>query len=263
MVKRILFTAPVTYQDRLREALDKAQPCSLNALFRPLVNTSLLTTDNSFTSFCAKASAYDDIICSSIMAVNALAASGLERSMIDGKVIAIGNDQKAVMDLLGVTVAMPDAEPSMMGIVEALKGLPSLSQRHIAVLLPQFVGLPVPSTITRFLDALSLTGAAISHVYCYRTAAMEKSRFEEMTDTLRQEHIDAIAVTSGGEAYVLSQILAFAASQGHPVKVPVYSFGPYTTCCAQEASLHVTGTSPRHHCFSDFIAYLEKALPDL
>ena len=82
MVKRILFTAPVTYQDRLREALDKAQSCSLNALFRPLVNTSLLTTDNSFTSFCAKASAYDDIICSSIMAVNALAASGLERSMI-------------------------------------------------------------------------------------------------------------------------------------------------------------------------------------
>lgn len=55
------------------------------------------------------------------MAVRALSSAGADKSLIDGKVVAIGKDQKVVQELLGVTVALHHAKPSLMGIIEALK----------------------------------------------------------------------------------------------------------------------------------------------
>ena len=115
---------------------------------------------------------------------------------------------------------------------------------------------PVPFTITNFQEALDATGASISYVYCYRTSAMSEEYYAETADALRSGNIDAVAITSGGEAYVLSRILQFAQTQGKPINIPIYSFGPYTTRCAQEAHLKVEGTSPNHYSFTDFIDYL-------
>jgi len=145
----------------------------------------------------------------------------------------------------------------LMGIIEALEADSLLKRKRIAVLWPKFNGLPVPPTITHFQEMLNATGADISYVYCYRTTAMSEEYYAETADALRSGNISAVAITSGGEAYVLSKILDFAEAQGQPINVPVYSFGPYTTKCAQEAGLHVTGTSPNHFSFSDFIDYLE------
>lgn len=256
MVKRILFTTPDTYHTSLFEAFNKKPACSFRPVYEPFISSTLLPPEGTFLAFCSQLASYDYIICSSIMAVRALASAGVDRSLIDGKVVAIGHDQAAVHQLLGVGTAFPHAKPSMMGIVDALKSEPSLLSKRIAVLWPKFCGLPIPSTITNFQSALSATGATITYVYCYRTTAISEDFFAETAEALRSGNINAIAITSGGEAYVLSKLFAFAAAQGEPIDVPVYSFGPYTTRCAQEAGITVAGTSSHHQSFSDFIDYL-------
>lgn len=256
MVKRILFTAPDTYHTSLHKAFDERPACSFRPMFVPFISSTLLPPGATFLPFCNELETFDYIICSSIMAVRALASAGVDTSLIDGKVIAIGNDQNTVRQLLGIMPALPDAKPSMMGILDALKSSQSLQQKRIAVLWPKFCGLPVPFTITNFQEALDATGASISYVYCYRTSAMSEEYYAETADALRSGNIDAVAITSGGEAYVLSRILQFAQTQGKPINIPIYSFGPYTTRCAQEAHLKVEGTSPNHYSFADFIDYL-------
>ena len=257
MVKHILFTAPDTYHNSLREAFEKRSSCSFKPTFEPFISSALLPPGATFLPFCNELESYDYIICTSIMAVRALASAEVDGFLIDGKIVAIGNDQKAVEQLLGVSTALPYAKPSLMGIIEALEADSLLKRKRIAVLWPKFNGLPVPPTITHFQEMLNATGADISYVYCYRTTAMSEEYYAETADALRSGNISAVAITSGGEAYVLSKILGFAEAQGQPINVPVYSFGPYTTKCAQEAGLHVTGTSPNHFSFSDFIDYLE------
>ena len=256
MVKRILFTTPDTYHTSLFEAFNKKPTCNFRPVYEPFISSTLLPPEGTFLAFCSQLASYDYIICSSIMAVRALASTGVDRTLIDGKVVAIGHDQEAVHQLLGVSTAFANAQPSMMGIVEALKSEPSLLSKRIAVLWPKFCGLPVPSTITNFQCALSATGATITYVYCYRTTAISEEFYAETAEALRSGNINAVAISSGGEAYVLSKILAFAAAQGDPIDVPIYSFGPYTTRCAQEVGITITGTSPNHQSFSDFIDYL-------
>ena len=257
MVKRILFTAPDTYHVSLHEAFGKRPTCSFHPMFVPFISSTLLPPGGTFLPFCNQLASYDYIICTSIIAVRALSSAGVDRSLIDGKVVAIGKDQKVVQEFLGVTVALPHAKPSLMGIIEALESEQALQSKRIAVLWPKYSGLPVPPTITNFQNALSATGADVSYVYCYRTTAMSDEYYAETADALRSGNISAVALTSGGEAYVLSRIMKFAETQGQPVNVPIYSFGPYTTRCAEEAGLNVTGTSPNQYSFSDFIDYLE------
>ena len=256
MVKKVLFTAPDTYQPHLCMAMAVAQNNVINPVFVPFINTFLYTEHTSFVEFCSVAASYDYVICSSKMAVWALQSSGMEPSLLEGKVIAIGNDQLLVKDMLGFDSIMQDAKPSMMGIVDALKHQPALSAKRIAVLMPEFTGLPVPSTITCFLNALSNTGASVINVYCYRTVAMEQEHYAKAVEYILEKEIDAIAITSGGEAHVLSKLLSFAVAQGKPIDVPIYSYGPYTTRCAQEVSLPIAGTSPKYKSFLDFIDYL-------
>lgn len=256
MVKHILFTAPDTYHASLQRALAERSSSQFKPAFMPFISSALLPPGATFLPFCSHLASFDYVICSSIMAVKALAAAEIDTSLIDGKVIAIGNDQNTIRQLLGITPALPDAKPSMMGIIDALKRLPALTSKRIAVLWPKFCGLPVPSTITNFQEALNATGASISYVYCYRTTAMSEEYYAETADALRSGNIQAVAITSGGEAYVLSRILQFAQTQGKPISIPIYSFGPYTTRCAQEVGLEVAGTSPNHYSFTDFLDYL-------
>lgn len=255
MVKRILFTAPVSYHNRLREAISMS-PVSFSPLFVPLIRTSVLPPDSAFLEFCRCLTSFDYIVCPSLTAVRALASSDLSRTNFEGRVVAIGRDQLSVTRLLGVEPVLRYAKPSMMGIVEALQLQSSPSAKHVAVLLPQFSGLPVPTTITDFLSALRLMGVAVTPVYCYRTSTIDQERCANLADALCRGIVNAIAITSGGEAYVLSRILSLAAAQGQPVEVPIYSFGPYTTRCAQEVALDVAGTSPCHHSFTDYVEYL-------
>ena len=105
-------------------------------------------------------------------------------------------------------------------------------------------------------EDLNHTGAHVAPVFCYCTTAMGQEHYAETIEYVRKKGIDAIAITSGGEAYVLSKIQAYAAAQGCPMNLPVYSYGPYTTRCAQEVSLPIAGTSPKYQSFKDFIDYL-------
>ena len=152
MVKRILFTAPDTYHTSLHKAFDERPACSFRPMFVPFISSTLLPPGATFLPFCNELETFDYIICSSIMAVRALASAGVDTSLIDGKVIAIGNDQNTVRQLLGITPALPDAKPSMMGILDALKGDHKLLEKRIAVLWPKFCGLPVQEhTVTAVL----------------------------------------------------------------------------------------------------------------
>lgn len=90
-------------------------------MFVPFISSTLLPPGGTFLPFCNQLASYDYIICTSIMVVRALSSAGVDRSLIDGKVVAIGKDQKVVQEFLGVTVALPHAKPSLMGIIEALE----------------------------------------------------------------------------------------------------------------------------------------------
>lgn len=256
MVKPVLFTAPETYHTSLHEAFNKKPSCNFQPILLPLISSTLLSTEPMFQTFCNQLASFDYIICSSIMAVRALASAKINQKFIEDKIVAIGNDQKAVGQLLDVTPALPHAKPSMMGIVEALQTLPELPSKRIAVLRPKIIGLPVPSTITNFQNALRSIGANVSYVDCYSTTAINQEHYTQVIDMLHRSHIHAIAITSGGEAYVLSRLLSYAQELATPIEIPIYSFGPYTSRCANEAGLSITGTSPKHQSFSDFVDFL-------
>ena len=216
----------------------------------------MLQHDAALRAFVGRLSAFDYIVCPSRMAVRVLAQTGTGPLATEGRIVAIGKDQDAVREMLHTEPALTDAEPSMMGIVEALRRLPRLAELRIGVLLPSFEGLPTPSTITNFMDALTATEAHIETVACYRTSALSACEYPTVAETLMSPGLAAIALTSGGEAHVLARILRFAADRQVPVGVPVYSFGPYTTQCASEAQLNVAATSPAFHSFDDYVRFL-------
>ncbi|MBP3757924.1 MAG: uroporphyrinogen-III synthase [Prevotella sp.] len=257
-MNRIIITAPEAYHARWREAFLQGgnNPMEIQPLFMPLITTTPMLHAEGLKALAEHYEAFDYVICSSRRAVEMLAQSGAAALPSVGKIVAIGKDQDAVRTLMHVEPTLTDAEPSMMGIVEALRRLPRLAERRIAVLLPEFEGLPTPSTITRFLEALTSTEAHIETIACYRTSALATKDFPMAIETLRHPQNAAIALTSGGEAHVLARILQMAASQGTPVALPIFSFGPYTTQCAKEAGLSVAATSPTFRSFDDYVRFL-------
>lgn len=258
MVKRVFITAPEAYQPRFREAFRRAGVQELVPVFRPFIRTVATPDAAEFRDFVSRHEDFDFIICSSRMAVTVLAMSDIQFSASDGRIIAIGKDQDAVRCMLGVEPALTDAEPSMMGIVEALKRLPKMGAKRVAVLLPAFSALPVPSTITNFLEALALTRADVTTVHCYCTSALGADEYDDVVAALAGDGIDAIALTSGGEAHVLADVLRHASCRGIELDVPVYSFGPYTTKCAHEAGLTVCATSSNFHSFDEYVCFLKR-----
>ncbi|MCR5312185.1 MAG: hypothetical protein K6E54_00795, partial [Bacteroidaceae bacterium] len=151
MVRRIFITAPEAYHPRIREAFKRVAPHEIMPIFSPLITTVSQANNAETQKFRLEHESYDFIICSSRMAVMVLAEIGIKLSHSDRRIIAIGKDQDAVRSVLNVEPALQDAEPSMMGIVNALKRIDGLSNKKIAVLLPSFIGLPIPSTISNFL----------------------------------------------------------------------------------------------------------------
>ena len=260
MVKRIFITAPEAYQPRFVDAFRRSGSQGINPVFMPFICTIPMLDSAELQEFVDGYLSYDYVICSSRMAVSVLAKSGIVFSTTDKRIIAIGKDQEAVRSMLHVEPAMQDAEPSMMGIVEALRHVEGISSKKIAVLLPTFVGLPVPSTITNFMEALAELKACVTPVYCYRTSALCEDDYPKVLDMLSKEKINAIALTSGGEAFVLACLLRYAEAQGKSIDVPIYSFGPYTTKCACEAGLTISGTSPHFHSFDDYVQFLMEML---
>ena len=260
MVKRVLITAPEAYQPRFAEAFRRYNSQGINPVFMPFISTVPMLDSAELGTFVSEYQSYDHVICSSRMAVSVLAKSGIHFLSDDERIIAIGKDQDAVRSMLHVEPALHDAEPSMMGIVEALRCVEGVSSKKIAVLLPSFEGLPVPSTITNFMDALADLKACVTPIYCYCTSALCEDDYPKVLDMLPKEKINAIALTSGGEAFVLACLLRYAEAQGKSIDVPIYSFGPYTTKCACEAGLTISGTSPHFHSFDDYVQFLMEML---
>lgn len=256
MVKRVLITAPEAYQPRFAEAFRQYNSQGINPVFMPFISTVPMLDSAELGTFVSEYQSYDYVICSSRMAVSVLAKSGIRFMPDDERIIAIGKDQDAVRSMLRIQPALHDAEPSMMGIVEALRCVDGVSSKKIAVLLPTFEGLPVPSTITNFMATLADLNTSITPVHCYRTSALAEDDYSAVLDTLTRERTDAIALTSGGEAYVLACLLRYAKSHGMDINISVYSFGPYTTKCAYEAGLTISATSPHFHSFDDYVQFL-------
>jgi len=262
MVRKILITAPEGYHERFKEAFQHRQMENhgIEPVYAPLIHTEALTKGEEMLEFKRRYSTYDYVICSSRMAVKVLAESGMNIPSNDPKIIAIGKDQEAVRDMLHVEPVLQDAEASMMGIVEALRQLPDLKSKRMAVLLPVFVGLPVPSTITNFLESLKTIPATTEMVHGYRTSALPEASYPEVMEVLLHGNLSAIALTSGGEAHVLARILHEIKKRGEMIDLPIYSFGPYTSKCAQENGLQISATSPRFRSFDDYVSFISISL---
>ena len=260
---KILITSPEAYHARLREAFSSSQQRELTPLFVPLIRTERMAKPAAMESFLRRINTFHYVICASRMAVRVLAemlAGSPLANTGSPRLVAIGKDQDALRQLLHVEPALQNAEPSLMGIVRALTQTSEFKAQipklKVAVLLPAFEGLPVPTTITRFMDALVQTDAQIESVACYQTVALPQNSYADVLRLVEREQPQAIALTSGGEAHVLARLLRFAADEGTSVHLPIYSYGPYTTRCAQEAGLTIAATSPTFGSFDDFVAFL-------
>lgn len=266
MKKTILITAPKGYADRFAEALsgglDTNGRC-FDPVSLPLIETDINTALNNTADNRPMMKDEDVVVFTSRKAIEAVALS-CHRGELSlpsaATYVAVGKDVELMQALLERKQGFPVCEPSLMGIVEALCRIPRADRKRVVVFGPRVAGMREPATVPDFLSALSHLVGRVCFCPVYTTRAASGAIREALLSRIRQG-VDCVAMTSGGEAQVLSETLASAPDGlGLLAATQLACFGPFTAKCAKSEGLPVGIVSDRYHSFRDFAEYLRDHL---
>ncbi len=236
--KKVLFTTPEGYAQRLQDALDEVgvTPVSL-----PLIETIIQENNPGLEAFITNPKDIDWIAFSSRKAIEAF-AQHKERLKVPNEVFknikfcAIGKDAEYMRSLLGIRPNIIPKEPSPAGIVEALKSLPDISGKRIIVLAPEVEGIKEPNVVPDFIDQLSNLGMEVQGIHVYTTRPTVISKKKEWLDAILNGEYDVIAFTSTAE---VEAFLLLTAGHQIPLSQTFACFGPYTASNARNMGLKI------------------------
>lgn len=263
MKRTVLITAPKGYAERLHDALtavSEPEGLCFEPVAVPLIETEVMPTTDGARTLRSTLQDADVVVFTSRKAIEAVAIwyrQGTDMLPSKASCVAIGRDATLMTALLGKPQGLPDCEPSLMGIVKALTDLPGVREKRVVVLGPRVVGMPEPATVPEFLNTLGGVVGAVCYLPVYTTRIASGKTRQTMRRLLRQG-VDCVALTSGGEAQVLRQVL-----EESPEEITLLGgarlacFGPYTARCARAARLPVHFVSDRYHSFTAFAERLK------
>ncbi len=266
MKRTILITAPKGYAERLDAALRAvSEPVGLcfAPVAVPLIETEAMPTTDGTRALRSTLQDVDVVVFTSRKAIEAVHyCCRHDTGMLspEASYVAIGRDATLMTALLGKPQGLPDCEPSLMGIVKALAGMPGAGEKRVVVLRPRVVGMPEPATVPEFLETLGGVVGEVRYLPVYTTRSASGETRQTVRNLLRQG-IDCVALTSGGEAQVFRQVLEDGPEQmSLPVHTTLACFGPFTAKCARTEGLPVHFVSDRYHSFTAFAERLKQYL---
>ncbi len=266
MKRTILITAPRGYAERLDDALravSEPDVLCFEPVAVPLIETEVMATTDGARTLQSTLQDAGVVVFTSRKAIEAVYSwCRHDMGMLspEASYVAIGRDVTLMTTLLGKPQGLPDCEPSLMGIVKALAGMPDARELRVVVLGPRVEGMPEPATVPEFLETLAGIVGEVRYLPVY-TTRIASGKTRQTVRNLLHEGIDCVALTSGGEAQVLRQVLEESPEGisllGHTT---LACFGPYTARCARTAGLPVHFVSDRYHSFRAFAERLKHYL---
>lgn len=257
---KVLIPSPAAYATRLEKALVEVSDSAVifKPVCLPMITTTTAIDTETFNTFFAQLAEYDYVVFCSRRAIDAYAAKlskqGLKVPSSVGH-IAIGSDNDWLTSRLGIQPAFIAEESSPMGIVRALRQMPGISGKRIAVLAPEVVGMPEPEVVPTFVDSLKAIGMRTDRIHAYTTTVADEATRKSLLELLKAKAVDCITFTSGTEATVLQSIIA---DEGVLGDVQVVCFGPYTAAHVKARGLEVSFVSPEFHSFQAFARHLHQ-----
>lgn len=181
----------------------------------------------------------------------------------DIKIAALGRDATAAMTTLGVTVDIIPLESSPLGLVRHLKEYEQMEGAKILCPVPKVIGMREPPVVPAFLKEFSAQGFDVTAVAAYETKPVSRGRVETEISMLLDGRIDAVAISSCGEAYAMREVLGGGnisefRSKAENRDIIVGAHGPFTATGVKEALGIDAAVSDDYSSFDGLVGVLEE-----
>ena len=256
---RILIPSPLAYGERLEHALAEASDSDVCfiPIRLPMIKTTAVDDSPAFADFVSHTVDYDYVVFCSRKAIDAYASQLGKRGLTASESIgylAIGKDNEWMTRQIGRQPAFVSDEASPAGIVAALRQMPGIAGKRIAVLAPEVRGIIEPNVVPVFIRELSEIGTYPVRIPAYITSAADDTTRQQLKEMIRDGQIDCIAFTSGTEATVVKETVG---NMSIPDKTDIACFGPYTARHVRECGMSVSFVSPEFKSFELFAKHLK------
>ncbi|PXF44380.1 putative uroporphyrinogen-III synthase [Gracilariopsis chorda] len=247
--RRVLVTAPAQYAARLLPRLIERHARPIHA---PLICTKPLSESLAFDleEAILRLSEYDIVAFTSRTGIRSFAEkirtlcetdeqASLMLRASGVRIAALGADGSAVSEYLHVAPDILPPDPSPSGLVDFLALDLELKGSRILCPIPKVVNLPEPPVVPNFLRGLKEAGFRVKSVAAYVTSPLERVKVEVEIEMLQKGHIDAVLVSSQGEANALYSLLSESErsallEQLNSGQVLLAAHGPYTAAGISE-----------------------------
>lgn len=277
---QVLITAPAPYATRLATSLIAA---NLRPIWAPTIRTDPLKSPSDIAAFqtaLLNLPSHDVLAFTSRTGIaqvgshlrqiangnESLAADLIRQAGI--RVAALGKDATASKSCLGVTADIIPLAASPQGLVDFLASDHSLAGSSVLCPVPLFTGLPTPAVVPNFLDALRKKGFEVTAVSAYETHSVDRDLLQRELKWLQHREIDAVAFSSAGEAFALTQMLTkeeldWFRGSVHDDKLILAAQGPFTADGVREAlGIDRVHVNQDFGSFDGLVAALEHAFAE-
>eukprot|EP00177_Eucheuma_denticulatum_P001874 GFKZ01003343.1.p2 GENE.GFKZ01003343.1~~GFKZ01003343.1.p2 ORF type:complete len:321 (+),score=54.50 GFKZ01003343.1:251-1213(+) len=272
---RIAITAPTPYASRLAPLLiqKEARP-----VWMPMITTTSLSSATDIANLEAELMtmpSFDVLAFTSRTAMTAvgerllsladgnleLSASMLRASGI--KIAALGRDATAAMKTLGVTVDIIPVESSPLGLVRHLSDYEQMEGSKILCPIPKFIGMREPPVVPDFLKEFAAQGFDVTAVAAYETKPVSWGSVETEISMLLDGRVDAVAISSSGEAHAMREVFGGGNMDEFKSKVEsndiiVGAHGPFTAAGVRQALGIDPVVSEDYSSFDGLVTVLEE-----
>lgn len=216
---RVLCTTPPVYATALSAILLQVQARPVHA---PTVETERLEDDEraALEDAILRLSDYNLVVFLSRSAIsvfaevlNGLVEGDQEAGLLSLRasavsICAMGADAHAVREMLGVTTDIIPVKATPSGIVDALAADECWTGKKVLIPVPLVKGMEEPPVVPDFLREMTeRVHCEIASVPAYVTTPVARERLAVELDWLDRTEVNAVVVSSCGEAYALRALL--------------------------------------------------------
>ena len=210
-MRNLLITSPAGYARRFLNAYaELGDQVQCKPVSVPMIETDIYTESADFKAFIQSLEKYDYVAFSSRKAIEAF-ATYIEQYHLTLpshlNYCAIGKDNELLEIGLHVRPAFISREPSPKGIVSELALIENISNKSIAVLAPQVIGMEEPNIVPDFIEGLLQIGMEVTRVTAYQTKAVSTEVLAATREKIQSGEISGVVFTSGTEIKVFLRML--------------------------------------------------------
>lgn len=249
--KKILVTAPINYNNRLSKLIEESEA---EAIIMPSIKIILNYNNPSLDTIFNNLSQYKYICLPSRNAIRVFFTKA-KRLNINHNTLsqpiysAIGKDVE-FLRTFNVEKILECKTASPQGIINTLKLKKDITNKKIAVLTPEVIGLSEPNVIPNLLKDLKDIGLRVKRINAYTTKINDDTDFSKEINDIKSGNIDLIAFTSSAE---IEALLSIIGGRKELKNTKISCFGPYTSFHAKKWGLEPCFVSKDYSSFERYI----------